>query len=737
MRLQRRILLIVLSMGSLVGAAATQPAKLGAAERAPGGATAAAAVSLRDRTPSTDDLLVAVANQVPGFGGMFIGADGLLRIYLLDPRQSAAAQAAIAAVFGRDRVSLAGAQTLQARYGFTQLKAWHDRHRLLTLAIPGVVSTGIDKASNRLRIGVQNRRAIPAVQRQLDALAIPLAAAEIVVTQPMENEDTLQDRHRPLLGGLQINTQTLLGCTLSFLAVRQAQAGFVTCSHCTIVQGGVEGTIFHQPTVSGDANQIGVEVADPLYLTGSDCPSGRACRLSDSAFAARKGGPSQAAARPSGDLGHIAYVDPALNIVTAYQIIGKIATPIDGEVVARIGKTTGYSSGQITQTCTDFNVFLNGVDTGKTNLCQSAAQAPSALGDSGSPVFTQANVPSLLPPVILYGIQWGGAGGTVVGFSPISAVEQELGQLKTFLSEAGANSPPEVRIRNPLDGAAVGVGGLNAVSLQADIVDYEGCCLDITWQSDKDGLLGHGATLEFTFTTPGTRTVTVTATDNDNATASDSISLTASTTQPSVFISQPPPFQTLYTGFLNAFQGTSFDPNEAFFSMPCADLTWTSSDAGDPFPVTGCTPQMTFQTTGQRNITLTGTDSFGLTAATSVAVTVIDVPPTAAPMVTILNPHDSGYLPAYTAVTLSGKVQDPANQGPLNYQWVVIDGGVTTVLSTGSVASGGLATFTWTPKDNVSFSCGGRDVTLELDATNPSSQTGSASVSVHIGYSTC
>ena len=171
--------------------------------------------------------------------------------------------------------------------------------------------------------------------------------------------------------------------------------------------------------------------------------------------------------------------------------------------------------------------------------------------------------------------------------------------------------------------------------------------------------------------------------------------------------------------------------------MPCADLTWTSSDAGDPFPVTGCTPQITFQTTGQRNITLTGTDSFGLTAATSVAVTVIDVPSTAAPMVTILNPHDSGYLPAYTAVTLSGKVQDPANQGPLNYQWVVIDGGVTTVLSTGSVASGGLATFTWTPKDNVSFSCGGRDVTLELDATNPSSQTGSASVSVHIGYSTC
>jgi len=106
MKLHRRILFITLSIGSLLAAA-----RVGAA----------------DRRPSTDDLMVAVANQVPAFGGMFIGRDGLLRMYLLDPRQSAAAQTAIAAVFGRGRVSFSGAQAVQARYGFTQLKAWHDR----------------------------------------------------------------------------------------------------------------------------------------------------------------------------------------------------------------------------------------------------------------------------------------------------------------------------------------------------------------------------------------------------------------------------------------------------------------------------------------------------------------------------------------------------------------------------------------------------------------------------------
>ena len=70
---------------------------------------------------------------LPLFGGV-----GMLRMVLSEER--------IDRVVERSRVgrevlpvSVLGAQALQARYGFTQLKAWHDRHRLLPLAIPGVV----------------------------------------------------------------------------------------------------------------------------------------------------------------------------------------------------------------------------------------------------------------------------------------------------------------------------------------------------------------------------------------------------------------------------------------------------------------------------------------------------------------------------------------------------------------------------------------------------------------------
>ena len=42
-----------------------------------------------------DDLLVRVDEQAPGFGGMFIDADGRLAVYLLDTSQLRATRAAI------------------------------------------------------------------------------------------------------------------------------------------------------------------------------------------------------------------------------------------------------------------------------------------------------------------------------------------------------------------------------------------------------------------------------------------------------------------------------------------------------------------------------------------------------------------------------------------------------------------------------------------------------------------
>ncbi|HEY0783928.1 MAG TPA: hypothetical protein VGE98_15835, partial [Thermoanaerobaculia bacterium] len=217
------------------------------------------ALAQRQTTPrSIDDLLLAVADRVPSFGGMYLDANGHLAIYLTDSTQLARAESAITTVFGRDRFDVSTARAVRARYTFAQLKGWHDQHRLNTLAVRGVVLAGIHKATNRLRIGVESASVVASVQSILARYAIPSDAVEIVVTEPIRHWDKITDTHRPLTGGLFISTDKFTGCSLGFLAVLQGQAGFLTCSHCTDVQASVEGTIFHDgpPGGLGDSGSV-------------------------------------------------------------------------------------------------------------------------------------------------------------------------------------------------------------------------------------------------------------------------------------------------------------------------------------------------------------------------------------------------------------------------------------------------------------------------------------------------
>lgn len=117
---------------------------------------------------------------------------------------------------------------------------------------------------------------------------------------------TLQGKNRPLLNGIQISSGGGI-CTLGATAVRNGVAGFVTNSHCTNVQGGVESTQFFQ---AAGSDQVGVEVADPSYFTGDSCPIGRRCRYSDSAFVRRDSGTNPAVLPATAYWGAIAFPNP-------------------------------------------------------------------------------------------------------------------------------------------------------------------------------------------------------------------------------------------------------------------------------------------------------------------------------------------------------------------------------------------------------------------------------------------
>jgi hypothetical protein len=371
---------------------------------------------------SVDELMLGIADRAPDFGGMFVGADGRLNVYTLGGGGVLSPQVrdSLVGVLGSARMA-GGIQVLGGQYGFGQLKQWQFAMTGL-FDVDGVVSTDVDESTNRVRVGVETADLIPAIEAQLAGLGVPREAALIEVAEPIFQLATLRDQARPLAGGLQVHFSNYL-CTYGFNAVRAGVSGFVTNSHCTTVQGGVESTQYFQPTSTIDPVAIGSEIADPVYAK-EKCPTsvrGKICRNSDSAFVAHAEG-------ASATLGALHKTDAvnngSLTIAGAFNIVGEAAA-LKGETVNKVGRTTGWSQGTVSATCVDTGVSRTKI----VQLCQTHVSAAVGSGDSGSPVF------KLVPgsdDVSLSGILWGGnnAGSSLV-FSPLANIQRsdELGTL--------------------------------------------------------------------------------------------------------------------------------------------------------------------------------------------------------------------------------------------------------------------------------------------------------------------
>jgi len=364
---------------------------------------------------SMDAMLGEVSARVPGFGGMYVDHDVLV-VYLQDASQAASVPSSVSAVFGAGAVPAGGIRILPAAYSVPQLLGWHGRTGPL-FSLPGVVSTDLDEARNRVTVGVVDEASAAAVARELPRLGIPRGAVNIETRAPIVPVATLQDHVRPIEGGLQF-AFSIYVCTMSFNGVRAGVAGYVTNSHCTKKQGGVEGTLDYQNSITS-ANLIGTEIADPDY-TLAKCPAGtkgKVCRYSDSAYSERASGVTAdqgLIARPTG-LG-------SLTIAGTFRIVSE-GPSLVGQTLNKVGRTTGWSQGLVTATCVN-----TGVQGSKIiQLCQDFVAAAVGGGDSGSPVFAITNSPSA-NDVQLRGILWGSGGGTFA-YSPISNLERadELG----------------------------------------------------------------------------------------------------------------------------------------------------------------------------------------------------------------------------------------------------------------------------------------------------------------------
>jgi hypothetical protein len=355
-----------------------------------------------------------LARGVRGFGGFFFDAQGRPTVYLKHASERGNAERALAGYLRAQRVDPAALQTRRGDYDWPQLERWFTMASAEVLARPGAVFVDADESANRVLIGVE-RGATGMARAAAARLGIPAEAVIVRETEPIRFAATLRDRVRPVVGGLQINFPGFL-CTLGFNAVANGQNSFITNSHCTSTQGGTESTPYWQPTQTVDGVRIGTEVADPQYFRRNGCPGGRRCRFSDAARVRYASGIQFT-------LGSIARTSApnnnSLEITGSFSIAGEGSASV-GQTVNKVGRTTGWTQGRVSNTCVNTGVQGSNI----VQLCQTFVAAGVGSGDSGSPVFSGTS------SVTLVGILWGGSGNQFV-YSPISNIEQELGALTT------------------------------------------------------------------------------------------------------------------------------------------------------------------------------------------------------------------------------------------------------------------------------------------------------------------
>lgn len=386
--------------------------------------TSPGAVSFQPGTQGSADDPITLARKVPGFGGFYLDDQGKPVVYLKNAADRGNAERALAPFFQAQAISASKLRVLPARYEWAQLEGWSSHATTEVLGVPGAVFVDADEAANRVTIGVEHG-AQARVREMVARLGIPQDAVVLQETEPIGYAATLRSKVRPVVGGLQINfpgpnpTVETFICSIGFNATRNGQRSFVTASHCTNHQGGVENTPYYQPLQTSTSPKIATEVSDPKYLAGNGCPSGTVCRFSD---ASREAYTSST----TSTLGKIAKTtgpnNGSVTISGNLSITAKGSAAV-GQVVGKIGRSSGWTTGKVTNTCV--NVLVSGTNIGL--FCQNLVSAKLKAGDSGSPVFKGSST------VTLVGLLWGGnAAGTQFAYSPLSGIEKELGALTTF-----------------------------------------------------------------------------------------------------------------------------------------------------------------------------------------------------------------------------------------------------------------------------------------------------------------
>jgi hypothetical protein len=408
---------------------------------------------------------LALAGQIPGFGGYAFDAEGNLVAFIKGrtPGGDARARVLLTRLLDRRRPGLGGqggtVVLRTADFAFEELAAWRDQltDSLLGRGL-GVRSTDVDEASNRIHIGVAGTAGRSAVMQVVRQVGIPMAAvlmgdegvAEFEGSASLTSGGPYADAphaNGAFYGGMQI--RRLEGtiahlCTLGFYATFGGFPVGISNSHCSRNQdsNGGDGTVFYNSQLTNR----GVEGYDRSHYW---CPSLfsplRHCRGADAMlFRADMGFPTPTFRR----ILRYTILNPGSTVSAGYQKIDannpiSIGTRFEartGEVVNKAGIATGWTQGIVSATCKDVEMWVLPIVGGKVYRCQHEANYGRAGGDSGAPVFSFYG--GLADLKGIHSGRYLQVTGMKTVFSPLSGIESDFGSLGELPGGGSASAPP-------------------------------------------------------------------------------------------------------------------------------------------------------------------------------------------------------------------------------------------------------------------------------------------------------
>jgi hypothetical protein len=377
---------------------------------------------------SVDDAFLRVTDRYPGFAGVYQNEGGSLVVVTTTPEAHAESRHEILEEVmqglrlddrARELYRAMPIEIEAAEHSFAELATYKYAIEQNLFGETPIIMTDADERANVVRVGVDEDSGVPAaeIQSMIEGLGIPSRAVQVELSREgtpaayspgtasvadaaarvgLPNSLTVNDLVRPLAGGLQIfdNGTCTLGVPVWHGNPGSQSKGFLTASHCTYSVGYNDGVTYGQPHISNGA--IGIEFEDPPL---KNCgPGSSNCEVTDAVLIDMYGS-------NSGPLETGVYLTD-FSSSTGYGGFAVTGDPIPltpksffvGEAVNKVGRTTGWTTGNVTDVCvTNYVGFVHpdGVERSTKAPCYTKTDIPVRVGDSGAALFSTISDPNI------------------------------------------------------------------------------------------------------------------------------------------------------------------------------------------------------------------------------------------------------------------------------------------------------------------------------------------------------